>query len=174
MNYLLQVVGALILTVAAYAGLSWIDYSMGWYWPFRIVMAGVSLLYFRQLIYSLARYLKNGTGINESDSERPEWYFFVIPCLFFWALAIRGTEQIHLYLLSQHHKTTEAKVVGCHQRKSIEYCVYAYKVDGRYYEVQFENNHNNMVTRFSETITIEYLAMNPAVSRIVTGRKHQI
>lgn len=170
MNYIPQVVAALLLSVSAYAGLSWIDYSMGWYWPFRIVMAGVSLLYFRQMVYSLAQFQRKGTEENESESERPAWYIYAIPFLFFWALVIRGTEQINLYLLSQNHKNTEAKVVGCHERKSIEYCVYAYQIDGRYYEVEFQNNHSNVVTRFYETITIEYLPMNPAVSRIVTGR----
>jgi hypothetical protein len=169
----LQVLAAFILTVSAYAGLSWIDYSMGWYWPFRIVLAGVSLLYFRQLIYSLATYLKSKTGKNEPESERPEWYLFVLPCALFLALMIRGTEQMNLYLLSLNHKTTEADVMGCHQRKSIEYCVYTYTVNGRYYEVQFQNNHNNVVTGIYGTLTIEYLPMNPAVSRIVTGTTHQ-
>ena len=171
MYYFLQVLAALLLTVLAYAGLSWIDYSMGWYWPFRIVLAGVSFVYFRQLADTFARLLNRRIGGNESESDRPAWYIYVIPWLFFWALSIRGTEQINLYLISQHHKTIEAKVVGCHQRKSIEYCVYAYTVDGRYYEVEFQNNHNNVVIHYYDDITIEYLPMNPAVSRIVTGKR---
>ena len=157
-----------VLTIAFYAILFFIDYSAGYFTIARVFIMGVCFFYFYKLTGHSTYLRRAKEKLNTSLHAKKGGGILIALCFFIIHLILVnvGGEKLNDKLLAMDNRETTATIKDCHLSKGKEYCVYEYTVDNRYYEIKYCNDPDNLKFKESDTTTVIYYTKFPSISKL--------